>query len=307
MSQIQKTRPNGVKGTVLNGTSPGRRLSTQQGAFDRHQVTACNTRTKMKIATWNVRTMHQAGKLQNVKEEAIRLKLDIFGLAEVRWLGYGKLVSEDHTLIYSGHKKEHKHGVGLLLSNVFARSVFGFHGISDRIIIVKLFSKPFNLSIIQVYAPTSANSEEEIEAFYNDLDDAYKQCDSQEMIVVMGDLNAKVGTEQDSQKVVVGQHGLGERNERGDLWVDWCTTHEQVIMNTWFQHEKRHLYTWKCPGDTTRNQIDYITINQRFRNSILQVKGYPGEDCASDHVPVIATMRVKLRKITKTVKKFAIY
>ena len=127
---------------------------------------------------------------------------------------------------------------------------------------MKLFRKPFNLSIIQVYAPTSASSEEEIEAFYNDLDDAYKQCGSQEMVVVMGDLYAKVGTEQDPQKVVVGQHGLGERNERGDLWVDWCMTHEQVIMNTWFQHEKRHLYTWKCPGDTTRNQIDYITIKQ---------------------------------------------
>ena len=186
MSQIQKTRPNGVKGTVLNGTSPGRRLSTQQGAFDRHQVTACNTRTKMKIATWNVRTMHQAGKV-------ICLKLDILGLAEVRWLGSGKLVSEDHTLIYiySGHKKEHKHGVGLLLSNVVVRSVIGFHGISDIIIIVKLFSKPYNLSIIQEYAPTRASSEEEIEAFYNDLDDAYKQCGNQEMVVVVGDLNAK--------------------------------------------------------------------------------------------------------------------
>ena len=181
MSQIQKTRPDDVKGTVLNGTSPDRSLSTQQGAFDRHQGTACNTRTiqiqnlfltaqstqiksvisvpikdcihhypralfndipsvraqfndipgshtrtKMKIATWNVRTMHQAGKLQNVKEEAIRLKVDILGLAEARWLGSGKLVSEDHTLIYSGHKKEHKHGVGLLLSNVVARSVIGF-------------------------------------------------------------------------------------------------------------------------------------------------------------------------------------
>ena len=293
MSQIQKTRPTGVKGTVLNGTSPGRMLSPQQGAFDRHQVTACNTRTKMKIATWNVRTMHQAGKLQNVKAEAIRQKVDILGLAEVRWLGSGKLVSEDHTLIYPGHKKVHKHGVGLLLCNVVARSVIGFHGISDIIIIVKLFRKPFNLSIIQVYAP--ASSHEEIEAFYNDLDDAYKQCGSQEMVVVMGDLNTKVWTEQDPQKVVVEQHGLGEHNERGDLWVDWCTTHEQVIMNTWFQHEKRHFYTWKCPADATRNQIDYITINQRFCNSILQVKGYPWTDCASDHEPVIATMRVKLR------------
>ena len=192
-----------------------------------------------------------------------------------------------------------------MLSNVVARSVIGFYGISDRIIIVKLSSKPFNLSILRVYAPTSASREEEIEAFYNDLDDAYKLCGGQEMVVVMGDLNAKVGTEQDQQKVVVGQHGRGERNGRGDLWVDWSTTHEQVIMNTWFQHEKRHLYTWKCPGDTTRNQIDFITTNQRFRNSILQVKGYPGANCTSDHVAVIATMRVKLRKlkITKTVKK----
>ena len=146
--------------------------------------------------------------MQNVKEEAIRLKVDILGLAEVRWLGSGKLVSEDNTLIYSRHKKEHNHGVGLLLSNVVARSVIEFHGISDRIIIVKLFSKPFNLSIIQVYAPMSASSEEEIDTFYNELDDAYKQCGSLEMVVVMGDLNAKVGTEQDPHKVVVGQHGI---------------------------------------------------------------------------------------------------
>ena len=84
LSQIQKTRPNGVNGNVLNGTSPGRSSSTQHGAFDRCHVTACNTRTMMKIATWNVRTMHRAGKLQNVKEEAIRLNVDILGLAEVR-------------------------------------------------------------------------------------------------------------------------------------------------------------------------------------------------------------------------------
>ena len=203
----------------------------------------------------------------------MHLKLDTLGLAEVRCLGSGEIVSEDHTLIYSGHKKEHKHGVGLLLSNVVARSMIEFHGISDIIIIVILFSKPFNVSIIQEYAPMSASSEEVIEAFYNDLDDAYKQCGSQEMVVVMGDLNAKVGIEQGPQKVVVGQHGLGKRNERGDLWVDWCTTHEQVIMNTWFQHEKRNLYTWKYQGDTTEIRLiislptkDFATLSCRSRD-----------------------------------------
>ena len=76
-------------------------------------------------------------------------------------------------------------------------------------------------------------------------------------------------------------------------------THAQVIMNTWFQHHKRHLYTWKNPGDGVRNQIDYITFNKRFHNRILQVKGYPGADGSSDHVSIAATLRIKLRMLKR--------
>ena len=79
--------------------------------------------------------------------------------------------------------------------------------------------------------------------------------------------------------------------------VDWCMTHDQVIMNTWFQHHKIHLYTWMSPGDGVRNQIDYITLNKRFCNSILQVKGYPGADGGSDHVPIVTTLGMKLRML----------
>ena len=113
----------------------------------------------------------------------------------------------------------------------------------------------------------------------------------------MGDLNAKVGTEQDPLWEVVGRYELGSRNERGDMRVDWSMTHDQVIMNTWFQHHKRHLYTWKSPGDGVKNQIGYIAINKRFRDSILQVKGYPSADNGSDHVPIVTTLRMKLRML----------
>ena len=112
------------------------------------------------------------------------------------------------------------------------------------------------------------------------------------MIIIMGDLNAKIGKEQDPLNVTVGPHGLGERNERGDLWTEWCSTHDQVILNTWFQHHQKHPYTWKSPGDGTSNQIDYITINERFRNSVTQ-------DCGSDHNKIMATVRVKLRKLMR--------
>ena len=74
--------------------------------------------------------------------------------------------------------------------------------------------------------------------FYDVLDAAYKMCGREEMKIVMGDLNAKVGIEQDPLREVVGRYGLGSCNERGDMWVDWCMTHDQVIMNTWFQHHK---------------------------------------------------------------------
>ena len=70
-----------------------------------------------------------------------------------------------------------------------------------------------------------------------------------------------------------------------------------MITKTWFQLHNRYLYTWKSPSDGARNQIDYITINNRFRNSILQVKGYPGVDGGSDHVPILVTLRLNLRKL----------
>ena len=107
--------------------------------------------------------------------------------------------------------------------------------------------------IVQVYAPTSTSPEDKIKKFYDDLDAAYKMCGRQEMKIVMCDLNANVGTEQVPLREVVGRYGLGSRNERGYMWVDWCMTHAKVIMNIWFQHHKIHLYTWKSPGDCMRN------------------------------------------------------
>ena len=69
-----------------------------------------------------------------------------------------------------------------------------------------------------------------------------------------------------------------------------------IISNTWFQNRKSRLYAWRSPGDRTRNQIDYICVNERWRNSILDCKTYPGADIGSDHNPVVAKVRVILKK-----------
>ena len=71
------------------------------------------------------------------------------------------------------------------------------------------------------------------------------------------------------------------------------------MCNTWFRHHPRHLWTWSIPGNRFRNQIDYFTINQRFRNSVTKVETYPGADCGSDHVPVVVDVKLKLKKLKK--------
>ena len=120
--------------------------------------------------------------------------------------------------------------------------MIGFWAISGRILLVKLKGHPFNVSIIQVYASTSEHTDVEIEAFFEDLDRAMRPpCKSKEVVLIMGDLNAKVGKGREGN--TVGPHGLGTRNERGNKWIEWCQEIDQIILNTWFQHHPRRLYT----------------------------------------------------------------
>ena len=81
----------------------------------------------------------------------------------------------------------------------------------------------------------------------------------------MGDFNSIVG--EGSTDKVVGPFGLGRRNERGKMLIDFCKQHDLVVMNTWFKKRKTKLYTWKSPGDRERYQVDYILLKHRFRNN----------------------------------------
>ena len=112
---------------------------------------------------------------------------------------------------------------------------------------IKLKGKKFDVNIIQDYAPTSMSTEEELDTLYEQLSMAYKTCKSQEIKILMGDFNAKVG--RGKHETVVGPFGLGERNDREDTFIQWCEEKELAIMNTCFQHHNRRLYTWKSPGE----------------------------------------------------------
>ena len=202
-----------MNGVLVKNTSLGRDCHAGQVAPDRHPATVQKS-TPMKIATWNVRTLNQKEKFENVKMEMERMKLDILGLAEVRWKGADVITSDGYKMAYSGGD-QHERGVGIMLTSNIAKSLKGFWPVSDRIVVITLNSKPFDTNIIQVYSPTVDHDDTEVEAFYEELDNTLHQLKSTNIKIIMGDFNAKVGAGRIGN--TVGPHGLGEINERGEL------------------------------------------------------------------------------------------
>ena len=309
-STIMEQRRNRVELNDVNGgsnrePSSGRGAHDQQVNLDRHQATASRHKSRsrvkpVKIATWNVRTLYQCGKLENIKKEMYRLVINILGICEVRWTGAGKIFSGRYTVIYSGGQK-HENGAGFILDEEHARSLKGFWKLSDRVYMVKLDAKSLDINIIEVYAPTSASNDEELDKFYSEFETAMKQCKSADNTVIQWDFNAKVG--KSSKDENVGAYGLGQRNERGNRLIEWAKEHGMIIGNTIFCQPPRRLWTWKSPGDNIRNHIDYVMMKTRLRNSLISCKAYPGADCYSDHVPIIGKIRLKLKKLKNTKKE----
>ena len=105
--------------------------------------------------------------------------------------------------------------------------------------------KPFNITVIQVYAPTTNAEEAEIEWFYEDLQDLLELTPKKDVFFIIGDWNAKVGSQE--IRGVTGKFGLGVQNEAGQRLIEFCQGNALVTSNTLFQQHKRRLYTWKSP------------------------------------------------------------
>jgi len=126
---------------------------------------------------------------------------------------------------------------------------------------VRFQGKPFNIMVIQVYALTSNAEEAEVEWFYEDLQDLLELTPKKDVLFIIGDWNAKVGSQEISG--VMGKFGLGVPNEAGQRLIEFYQENTLVIANTLFQQPKRRLYTWASPDGQYQNQIDIILCSQR--------------------------------------------
>ena len=137
---------------------------------------------------------------------------------------------------------------------------------------------------------------------YEDLQDLLELTPKKDVLFIIGDWNAKVGSQETPG--VTGKFGLGIWNEAGQRLIEFCQENALVIANTLFQQHKRRLYTWTSPDGQHQNQIDYILCCQRWRSSIQSAKTRPGADFGSVHELLIAKFRLKLKKAGKTTRSF---
>ena len=172
------------------------------------------------------------GKLEVVKQEMARVNLDILGISELKWTGLGEFYSDDHYIYYYGQESLRRNGVAIMVNKRVQNKVLGCNLKNDRMISVRLQGKPFNYTVIQVYAPTSNAEETEVEQFYEALQDLLELTPKKDILFIIGDWNAKVGSQETPG--VTGKFGLGMRNGAGQRLIEFCQEKALVLANTLF-------------------------------------------------------------------------
>ena len=253
-----------------------------------------------KIGCWNVRTLYEPSRRVQLIKEFKRYSIDILGVSETRWTDTNREDTDGITIIHSGRKDGiHMQGVALLMTKEVANTMVQWNPINERIITARLITQHAKVTVIQCYGPTENSSDEVKEDFFSALQDTLSHIPKHDIVILMGDLNAKVGHDNRGWERVMGSHGIGSRNNNGERLVQLCQLNDLVIGGTKFPHKERHKVTWRSPDGTYENQIDHIIIGGRWIRSLQDTRVYRGADVGTDHYLVIAKLKIKLKAKNK--------
>ena len=175
--------------------------------------------------------------------------------------------------------------MGLLVNKSIKDSVLGSHPVSSRLISIRLRATPFNITVIQAYAPTTDYDDEQVEEFYTQLQNIIDQVDKKDILIIQGDWNAKVGTDSIKDwRNYCGPSCNESTNERGLRLLEFASYNNMVLANTLGDQKASRRWTFHAPNGIP-HQIDYIMVQNRFRSGICRARTrtFPGADVGNDH------------------------
>ena len=147
------------------------------------------------------------------------MNVDILGISKLKWTGMGEFNSDDHYIYYRGQESLRRNGVAIVVNKRVQNAVLGCNLKNNRMISICLQGKPFNITVIQACAPTSNAEEAEVERFYEDLQDLLELTPKKDVLLIIGDGNAKIGSQETPG--VTGKFGLGIQNEAGQRLIEF--------------------------------------------------------------------------------------
>lgn len=264
-------------------------------------TTISNSDSYLRIATWNVRTLNADSKLEQLIERMQEYRIDICCLTEVRYPHSGSKKCNGWQLLFSGRDDgKRRQGVGVLLGPRVASALLDSQDISEGVMSVQIQLKKHVLSVICAYAPTLDYPAHEKDNFYSELQSAVDKVPARDVLIVGGDFNAQVGAEQPSHwNGCLGSFALKRDNIRtndmGTRLLDFCSSNELVLRNTFFDHKRIHLATWTGPGDLHSNQIDFLIIRRAQARLMTNCRVHRGAELETDHFLLVGSCKVDLR------------
>ena len=240
-----------------------------------------------------------------IAHELSRLNIDIAALSEVRFPDEGNLKEQGagYTLYWSGKPSTERRlsGVGFMVKTSIASKLESLPtGHSDRIISMRLSLKnQQHVTLFSIYAPTLQADPADKDKFYSDLRRLLLDTPADDKVIVLGDFNARVGSDSEAWKGVLGKHGVGNCNDNGRLLLEFCSELQFVITNTLFQQKDRLKTTWMHPRSKHWHLLDYVLIRQRDRKDVKLTRVMPSAECHTDHRLVRCKLKLCFRPKSK--------
>uniref|UniRef100_A0A146KQ35 RNA-directed DNA polymerase from mobile element jockey n=1 Tax=Lygus hesperus TaxID=30085 RepID=A0A146KQ35_LYGHE len=257
-----------------------------------------------RLATWNVRGLN--GKEVELVEEIDKYNVPILGITETKKKGKGsEMIHDGALLLYSGvsGSERARAGVACLISKTHTNRVRDWSFINERIMYVLLDLDDKKMTaLFVVYAPNEDETAEIKDMFYDQLQRSLDDAPDAN-IMLMGDLNGRVGQNDVSYREVIGKHGEPTRNNNGKRLLQFCQANSLIITNTKFPHRDIHKFTRVEPSRNERSIIDYIMVKKSEFPRIRDARVMRGAEIGSDHRMVVTSLSSATKPTGKTGNK----
>ena len=240
-----------------------------------------------------------------INHELLKLNIDIAALQETRLPSDGTLRERDYSFFWKGKEpgQPRIHGVGFAVKNSLLSSIIPPTDGTERLLSLSLSTTNGKMRLISAYAPTLLAESEDKDRFYEDLGTLISEIPSTEGLFILGDFNARIGSDLEAWAPTIGTFGHGTINDNGQRLLELCSYHNLCVTNTFFANKRRRQVSWRHPRSGRWHQLDLVVTRRSQLGSVQNTRSFHSADCNTDHALVCSNLHLKSKRLHKSKQK----